>query len=95
VALGPWLVGNMNLKPSEAVSPRNPHTVFEYAPCMTVVPVACRWVWDACFSADSAYLVTASSDFSAKLWDVHSGKVIRNYGSQMAITAVALNDAQG
>ncbi len=50
-------------------------------------------MWDACFSADSAYLVTASSDFTAKLWDVHSGEVIRNYTSTMAITCVALNDA--
>mmetsp|Transcript_6264 Transcript_6264/g.18293 ORF Transcript_6264/g.18293 Transcript_6264/m.18293 type:complete len:332 (-) Transcript_6264:32-1027(-) len=52
-----------------------------------------RWVWDACFSADSAYLVTASSDYTARLWDVHTGDVIRNYQSQMAVTCVALNDA--
>ena len=52
-----------------------------------------RWVWDACFSADSAYLVTASSDQTAKLWDVQTGEVIRHYTSQMAITCVALNDA--
>lgn len=52
-----------------------------------------RWVWDACFSADSAYLVTASSDFTAKLWDVNSGDVIRLYASPMAVTCVALNDA--
>ena len=36
-----------------------------------------RWVWDACFSADSAYLVTASSDHSARLWDLSSGAAIR------------------
>ena len=29
-----------------------------------------RWVWDAAFSADSSYLVTASSDHSAKLWEL-------------------------
>ena len=29
-----------------------------------------RWVWDAVFSADSYYIITASSDQSAKLWDV-------------------------
>jgi WD40 repeat protein len=29
-----------------------------------------RWVWDAAFSADSNYLVTASSDHSAKLWEL-------------------------
>lgn len=31
-----------------------------------------NWVWDAVFSADSFYIVTASSDHSAKLWDVSS-----------------------
>ena len=29
-----------------------------------------RWVWDAVYSADSAYLITASSDQTARLWDV-------------------------
>ena len=29
-----------------------------------------RWVWDAVFSADSYYIITASSDHNAKLWDV-------------------------
>lgn len=29
-----------------------------------------RWVWDAVFSADSCYLISASSDSTAKLWDV-------------------------
>jgi WD40 repeat protein len=38
-----------------------------------------RWVWDVVFSADSLYLVTASSDQTAKLWDLRSGEVIRNY----------------
>jgi len=52
-----------------------------------------RWVWDACFSADSAYLVTASSDMTAKLWDVDAGAVIRHYTGQMAMTCVALNDS--
>lgn len=52
-----------------------------------------RWVWDACFSADSAYLVTASSDYTAKLWDVQTGEVIRHYAGQMAVTCVALNDS--
>lgn len=31
-----------------------------------------RWVWDAVFSADSFYIVTASSDTTAKLWDVRT-----------------------
>ena len=45
------------------------------------------------FQADSAYLVTASSDLTAKLWDVQSGDVIRHYTGQMAMTCVALNDS--
>jgi len=53
-----------------------------------------RWVWDACFSADSAYLVTASSDHSARLWDLHSGAAIRYYsGHTLAVTCCALNDS--
>ena len=53
-----------------------------------------RWVWDACFSADSAYLVTASSDHSARLWDLSSGAEIRYYsGHSLAVTCCALNDS--
>ena len=52
-----------------------------------------RWVWDAVFSADSSYLVSASSDQTAKLWDLRSGEVIRNYmGHSLAVTCVDLND---
>lgn len=53
-----------------------------------------RWVWDAVFSADSSYMVSASSDQSAKLWDLRCGDVIRNYlGHNLAVTCVALNDS--
>ena len=52
-----------------------------------------RWVWDCCFSADSAYLVTSSSDETAKLWDLTQGEPIRTYsGHTKAVTAVSLND---
>jgi len=52
-----------------------------------------RWVWDCAFSADSAYMVTASSDQTARLWDLASGEAIRQYnGHQKAVTCVALND---
>ena len=54
-----------------------------------------RWVWDCAFSADSAYLVTgtsygfgkknmliavlASSDHTARLWEMASGETVRQY----------------
>jgi G protein beta subunit-like protein len=38
-----------------------------------------RWVWDCAFSADSAYLVTACSDHYARLWELHSEQIIRQY----------------
>lgn len=52
-----------------------------------------RWVWDCSFSADSAYLVTGSSDHTARLWDLSNGETIRHYnGHQKAVTCVALHD---
>ena len=57
--------------------------------CLSV----CRQVWDAVYSEDSAYLVTASSDQTARLWDVASGETIRHYtGHHKAVIAVALHD---
>jgi G protein beta subunit-like protein len=54
-----------------------------------------RWVWDAAFSADSSYLVTACSDHHPRLWDLRTGDLVRTYqGSNLAVTCVALNDAQ-
>ncbi|KAI9652656.1 MAG: TOR complex subunit lst8 [Alyxoria varia] len=38
-----------------------------------------RWVWDCAFSADSAYLVTACSDHYARLWEVGTQSIIRQY----------------
>ena len=50
-------------------------------------------VWDVVSSVDAAYLVTASSDTQARLWDVNSGEAIRIYsGHQKACCACALND---
>jgi len=52
------------------------------------------WVWDIAFSADSAYLVSGSSDKTAKLWDCKTGEICIEYkGHNKAITAVALNDS--
>ena len=52
-----------------------------------------RWVWDCAFSADSAYLVTACSDHYARLWELSSKTIIRQYnGHHRGAVCVALND---
>ena len=52
-----------------------------------------RWVWDCAFSADSAYLVTACSDHYARLWELQSQSIIRQYnGHHRGAVCVALND---
>jgi G protein beta subunit-like protein len=52
-----------------------------------------RWVWDCAFSADSAYLVTACSDHYARLWELNSQSIIRQYnGHHRGVVCVALND---
>lgn len=52
-----------------------------------------RWVWDCAFSADSAYLVTVSSDHYARLWELATGQIIRQYsGHHRGAVCVALND---
>lgn len=54
-----------------------------------------RWVWDCVFSADSAYLVSASSDATARLWDLSTAESIREYqGHSKAVTVVALSDQE-
>jgi target of rapamycin complex subunit LST8 len=53
-----------------------------------------KWVWDAAFSADSAYVITASTDCTARLWDVDTCQQVMIYSGQhtKGITSVALND---
>ena len=52
-----------------------------------------RWVWDCAFSADSAYLVSASSDHVGRMWELSSGETIRQYnGHHKAAVCIALND---
>lgn len=52
-----------------------------------------RWVWDLAFSADSQYLITASSDNIARVWNVNTGLIKREYiGHQGPITALAFSD---
>ena len=53
-----------------------------------------RWVWDCVFSVDAAYLVSASTDCTARLWDLASGETIRTYtGHNKGVTCCALNDS--
>ena len=53
-----------------------------------------RWVWDCAFNSDGEYLLTGSSDHTAKLWRLSSGEVERQFvGHQKAISCIALNDA--
>jgi G protein beta subunit-like protein len=53
-----------------------------------------KWIWDAAFSADSAYVITASTDCTARLWDVETCQSVMVYAGQhtKGITSVALND---
>ncbi|XP_075217881.1 protein LST8 homolog [Lycorma delicatula] len=52
-----------------------------------------HWVWDVAFSADSQYIITASSDGAARLWNIETGTVERECsGHQKAVTALAFCD---
>jgi len=52
-----------------------------------------RWVWDCVFSVDGAFLVTASSDATARLWELSTGEAIRVYqGHHKATVCCALHD---
>ncbi|KAK5223350.1 TOR complex subunit lst8 [Exophiala xenobiotica] len=62
-------------------------------PCDSVLDIHQRWVWDCAFSADSAYLVTVCSDHYARLWELGTATVIRQYnGHHRGAVCVALND---
>lgn len=79
-----------NIKSNEkALSDRAPGTL----PLETSLEAHQRWVWDCAFSADSAYLVTACSDHYARLWELNTQAVIRQYnGHHRGAVCVALND---
>ncbi|BHF71727.1 Target of rapamycin complex subunit lst8 [Sparganum proliferum] len=52
-----------------------------------------HWAWDCAFSADSRFLLTASSDGVARLWDLETNEVRLEYkGHQRAITCLAFRD---
>ncbi|KAK8007239.1 short chain oxidoreductase (CsgA) [Apiospora arundinis] len=71
----------------------NPKNVPKPWPLEAILTGHQRWVWDCAFSADSAYMVTACSDHYARLWDLHSQQLIRQYnGHHRGTVCVALND---
>jgi G protein beta subunit-like protein len=52
-----------------------------------------KWVWDCDFSCDSAYLISASTDATVRLWDVESGEIVQILkGHSKGIVCLALND---
>lgn len=63
------------------------------SPCKVLTTETQRWVWDAAFSGDSKFLVTASSDSVVRLWHVENAEIRREYtGHQKAVTALAFSD---
>jgi target of rapamycin complex subunit LST8 len=82
--------GNHRSPPSKTSNKNNTNIT---TPNKSVPPLS-KWVWDAAFCADSSYLVTASSDRVARLWNLRTGDVVRHYcGHLSAVTCVALNDS--
>lgn len=65
----------------------------EPSPIKVLTTETQRWVWDVAFSADSQYLITASSDSVVRLWHLESAEIRREYtGHQKAVTALAFSD---
>lgn len=51
------------------------------------------WVWDCEFSSDSQYLITASSDCLARIWNVNESKIEREFiGHSKAVVCLAFNE---
>jgi len=52
-----------------------------------------QWVWDIAFSADSQYLIAATSDNTARLWSLLTQDVKCEYnGHTMNVTCIAFRD---
>ncbi|VDP93985.1 unnamed protein product [Echinostoma caproni] len=66
---------------------------FSVVTSQKVSPSGLFWVWDCAFSADSRFLLTATSDGIARLWNLETGEVPVEYkGHQRAITCMAFRD---
>ncbi len=65
-------------------------------PYRTLTEANMKWVWDRAFTADGKGLFSASSDFVLRLWNVATGKAVREYlGHPKAITAMTFRDGTG
>ena len=53
-------------------------------------------VWDLEFTADSQYVMSASSDSVARLWSMKTGELKREYQAhQKSLTCLAFRDLNG
>ncbi|KAI9664585.1 MAG: TOR complex subunit lst8 [Bathelium mastoideum] len=88
-----WSVDVSHPQNTNGVEQVPPNRETEAFPLETTLHGHQRWVWDCAFSADSAYLVTACSDHYARLWELSSQSIIRQYnGHHRGAVCVALND---
>lgn len=86
-------VGSQNLISNGTMNGNGAGPESDAFPLETTLGGHQRWVWDCAFSADSAYLVTACSDHYARLWELSSQSIIRQYnGHHRGAVCVALND---
>ncbi|XP_035225414.1 target of rapamycin complex subunit lst8-like isoform X2 [Stegodyphus dumicola] len=92
-----WRTTDLNLQQAPS-SPENVGTggiekKTPEAPMVELKANEQRWVWDVAFSADSSHVFTASSDHLARLWNIATGEVRREYsGHSKALTALAFKD---
>ena len=50
------------------------------------------WVWDCCFSVDSAYLVSCSTDKTIRLWSLSENKQVSNLSCSKGVTKIVICD---
>lgn len=53
-----------------------------------------KWVWDCCFSIDSAYLVTCSTDKTIRLWSLEEYKQVSNLQCSKGVTKIVICDEE-
>lgn len=94
VLLLPQILLRFWLASPNSVTSSNSQTLpSQFLPPLTRKQGHQRWVWDMAFSADGVYLISGSSDHTARLWDSQTGDALRHYsGHHKAVVAVALND---